>query len=133
MLGERLGTNGESDGQDGGHGNWNSTDQEDEDVIQATTIGVLEASIENEDFSNDEDPDRDQTEGTDLGKNLLQVTCRVIVLSNERSGTTEEGVGTSRNNNTLSFTLFARRSAVDETSVPNGQNRRKATNTHEKH
>jgi hypothetical protein len=42
-----------------------------------------------------------------LSENLLQVTSGVIVLSDERGGTTEESVGTSGNDNTLGFTLFA--------------------------
>jgi hypothetical protein len=39
-----------------------------QDVVETTAIVVLEASIEDESFSDDEDPDRDQIEGTDLSK-----------------------------------------------------------------
>lgn len=107
MLGKLLGTNNESDGQDSGHGNSNPIDQENKDVVKTTAIVVPEASIEDENFSEDEGSDGDQAEGTDLGKNLPQVTCGVIVLSKQRCSMTENGVCTSRNDNTLGFTLFA--------------------------
>ena len=41
--------------------------------------------IENECFSNDEDSDRDETEGIDLDKNLLQVACRIIIQREKRN------------------------------------------------
>lgn len=46
--------------------------QEDKDVVQTTAIAA--PGIEDENLSNDENPDGDRAESTDLGKNLLQVT-----------------------------------------------------------
>jgi len=106
VLGELLSTDNKSDRQDRGHGNRNTTDQEHQNVVETATVGVVEARVENNDFEDDKDTNSNQTEGTDLGQNLLQVTSSVIVLTNERSSTTEESVGTSGNNNTLSFTLL---------------------------
>ena len=107
VFGELLSTDGESDGQDSGHGNGNTTNEEDKDVVETTTVLVAEASVQDKDFGEDENTDGDQAEGTDLSKNLLQVTGGVVILADEGSGTTEESVGSSGNDNTLSFTLFA--------------------------
>ena len=42
-----------------------------------------------------------------LGENLLQVASRVVILTDERRGTTEERVGAGRDNDTLSLALLA--------------------------
>ena len=107
VLGELLSTDGESNGKDSGHSNGDTTNEEDEDVVETTTVCVMEYRVENDNLENDEDTNGDETERTDLRENLLQVTCRVIVLTNERSGATEECIGTGGDDNTLSFTLFA--------------------------
>lgn len=114
VLGELLGTDGEGDGQDGGHGNGDTTNQEDQDVVETATVIVTEAGVEDEDFSNDEDTDGDEAERPNLGKNLLQMTGGVIVLADEGRGTTEESVGTGGDDNTLSFTLFASRATDND-------------------
>lgn len=77
-------------------------------------VGVVELwvendDLENDDLKNDEKTDVDQAERTDLSKNLLQVTSGVIVLANKRHNMTKERVGTSGDNDTLSFTLLASR------------------------
>ena len=69
----------------------------------------MEAQVQDEDLEDDEDADRDEAEETDLGENGLQVTGRVVVGADERGGTTEEGVGTGGDNDTLGLTLLADR------------------------
>lgn len=107
VLGELLSTDGKGDGKDSGHGNGNTTDQEDEDVVQTATVLIAEAGIEDEDLSNDEDTDGNEAERPNLGENLLQMASGIIVLTDEGSGTTEESVGSSRDNDTLGFTVLA--------------------------
>lgn len=114
VLGELLSTDGERDGQDGRHGNGDATNEQDEDVVEATAVRELESRVQDDDLENDEDADSDQAEGTNLGENLLQVTGGVIVLANERGGATEESVGTSGNDDTLGFTSLASGSARKE-------------------
>lgn len=114
VLGELLGTDGEGDGQDSGHGDGDTTDQENEDVVETFTVREAEAGVEDEDLGDDEDTDGDETERTDLSQNLLQVTGGLVVLADERSGTTEESVGTSRDNDTLGLTLLAGRAPEDD-------------------
>lgn len=111
VLGELLSTDGESDGQDSGHGNGDTTNEQDEDVVETTTVGVVEGGVEDDDFEKDEDTDGDQAERTDLGENLLQVTGGIVILTDEGSSATEESVGTSGDNDTLSFTSLASRTA----------------------
>ena len=106
VLGELLSTNGEGDGQDGRHGDGDTTDQEDEDVVETITVSVVVSRIEDENLEKDEDADGDETEGTDLGENLLQVASGIVVLTDQRSSTSEEGVCTGRDDNTLCFTLL---------------------------
>ena len=43
-----------------------------------------------------------------MSKNFLQMPGGIIVLTDQRSSTTKESVGTSGDDNTFSFTLFAR-------------------------
>ena len=69
----------------------------------------MERGVEDNNLENDEDTDGDQAERPNLGENLLQVTGSVIVLADERGSTTEESVGTSGDDDTLSFTLLASR------------------------
>ena len=47
MLGELLSANCESDGQDGGHGDGDTADQKDEEVVEAA---VAECRMEEDDF-----------------------------------------------------------------------------------
>jgi len=107
VLGELLRTDGEGDGQDSGHGNGDTTNQEDEDVVETATVIVTEAGIQAENLCNDENTDDNKTKRTDLGENLLEMASGLVILSDERSGTTEESVGTGGNDNALGFTLFA--------------------------
>ena len=106
-----LGTNGEGDGQHSGHGNRDTTDQEDEDVVKTITVSVVVGRVEDENLEKDEGTNGDETEGTDLGENLLQVTSGVVVLTDQRGGTSEEGIGTGRDDDTLGLTLFTGRAA----------------------
>ena len=62
--------------------------------------------VEDEDLEKDKDTDGDETEGTDLGENLLQVTGRVIVLADQRGSTSKEGVGAGGDDDTLCLTLL---------------------------
>ena len=112
VLRELLRTDGERDGKDSGHRNGDTTDQEDEDVVETAAVRVAEAGIQAENLGDDEDTNDDQAEGPDLGKNLLQVTGGVIVLTDKGGGTTEESVGTSGDDDTLSFTLLASRTTI---------------------
>jgi hypothetical protein len=43
VFGELLSSDSEGDGEDGRHGNGDTTDEEDEDVVETTAVGVLEA------------------------------------------------------------------------------------------
>jgi len=58
----------------GGHSNWDSTNQEHQGVVQSTAVLVTEASIESEDFCNNEEAER-----ANLSKDLLQMTCCIII------------------------------------------------------
>ena len=51
---------------------------------------------------------------TNLGENLLQVTGRVVILTDERRGATEERVGTGRDDDTLSLALLASRATENQ-------------------
>ena len=106
-----LSTDGEGDGQNGGHGDGDTADQEDEDVVETITVRVVVGRVEDEDLEKDEDADGNETEGTDLGENLLQVTSGVVVLTDQRSSASEEGIGTGRDDDTLSLTLLTGRTA----------------------
>ena len=109
-------------GQDSGHGNRDTTDQEHQDVVETATVVVAETGVQAEDLSNDEDTDGNKAEGTDLGKDLLQVTGGVVVLTDERGSTTEESVGTGGNDDTLSLTLLASRATLRIQSVEEHEN-----------
>ena len=89
MLGELLGADCESDGEHGGHGDGNATDQKDKDVVETATVRVVERRVEEDDFE-EENSDGDQAEGPDLSENILQVAGAVVVLSDERGSATEE-------------------------------------------
>lgn len=106
VLGELLGTNGKSDGQDSRHGNGDTTNEQDKDVVETTSVRESEVGVHDQDLEEDEDTDGDKTESTDTGKNLLQVTDLVVVLTDKSGSTTEESVGTGGNDNTLSLTLL---------------------------
>lgn len=106
VLGELLSTDGEGNGQDGRHGNGDTTNEQDKDVVKTSSVLVSESGVEDEDLEQDEDTDRDQTESTDSGENHLQVTGLVIVGTDKGGGSTEEGVGTGGDDDTLGLTLF---------------------------
>lgn len=109
VLRQLLSTDGESDGKNSGHSNGNTTNEEDKDVVETTTVGEAEGSVEDENLCDEEDTNGNQAEGSDLSQDLLQVTSGVIVLANQGGGTAEEGVRASGDNNTLGFTLLASR------------------------
>lgn len=109
VLGELLGTDGKGDGQDSRHGNGDTTNEQDKDVVKTTSVRVSEVGVENQDLEEDKDTDGDETESTDTGKDLLQVTDLVVVLTDESSGTTEESVGTGGDDDTLGLTLLTGR------------------------
>lgn len=117
MLGELLSTDGKGDGQDGRHGDRDTTNEQDEDVVKTAAVGVVEGRVQDDDFKEDEDTDGDETEGSNLGENLLQVTGGLVVLTDEGSGTTEEGVGTGGDDDTLSFTGLASGTTESETVI----------------
>lgn len=94
VLGQLLSTDSEGDGQDGRHGNGDTTDEQDKDVVETSSVLVSETGVEDQDFEQDEDTDRNETEGTDSGEYHLQVTSLIVVGADEGSGSTEEGVGT---------------------------------------
>ncbi len=107
VLGELLSTDGEGNGKHTGHSDGDTTDQEHKDVVDTTAVAVAEASVEDKNLENDEETDGDHAEETNAGKDLLQVTSGVIVRANKGSGTTEEGVGTRGDDDTLGLTLLA--------------------------
>ena len=51
--------------------------------FRATTVVVAETGVQTEDLCDDEDTDGYQAESTNLGKDLLQVAGRIVVLANE--------------------------------------------------
>ena len=67
--------------------------------------------VEEENLKKDKGTNDDETERIDLGGNLLQVTSGVIVLTKQRGNMSEEGIGTSRDDDTLGLTLFMGRAA----------------------
>ena len=83
VLGELLSTDCKGDRKHGRHGNGDTTDQEDKNVIETTTVVVTETGIENKDFCKHENTDRNEAERTDLSENLLQVTGGIIILTNK--------------------------------------------------
>ena len=67
--------------------------------------------IEEENLKKDKGTNDDKTEGIDPGRNLLQVTSGVVVLTEQKGDMSEEGIGTSRDDDTLGLTLFTGRAA----------------------
>jgi hypothetical protein len=112
VLGELLSSNGHGDGKDGRHGDGDTSDQEDEDVVQTVSVRVSEVGVEDEDLEDDEDTDGDHAEESDLGEDSLEMTGGVVVLSDKSGGSSKEGVGTSRDDDTLGLSLLAGRSAA---------------------
>jgi hypothetical protein len=106
VLGELLSTDGEGNRQDGRHGNGDTTNEEDKDVVETPSVGVSVVGVEDEHLEQDKDTDRDQTERTNLGENHLQVTGLVVVLTDKGSSSTKEGVGSGRDDDTLGFSLL---------------------------
>jgi hypothetical protein len=109
VLGELLSTDSEGDGQDGRHSDGDTTNQKDKDVVETTSVSVSVVGVKDEDLEQDEDTDGNQTERTDLGENHLQVTGLVVVLTDESSSSTEESVGTGRDDDTLGLSLLTGR------------------------
>ena len=67
--------------------------------------------VEDENLEKDEGTNGDETEGIDPGRNLLQVTSGVVILTEQRGDMSEEGIGTGRDDDTLSPTLFTGQAA----------------------
>lgn len=111
MLGELLSADGHGDGEDGGHGNGDTSDQKDEDVVEAVTVRVAEVGVEDKDLKEDEGSDRYHAEESDLGENPLEMSSRIVVLSDEGRSSSEEGVGSCGDYDPFSFSLLAGRSA----------------------
>ena len=101
-----LSTNGKGNGQDGGHGDGNTTDQEDEDVVETIPVRIVVSGVEDENLEKHEETNGNETEGTDLSEDLLQVTSGIVVLTDQRGSTTEEGIGTGGDDDALGFTLL---------------------------
>lgn len=78
VLGELLSSDSESDGENGRHGDGDTTDQEYEDVVETATVRVVESGVKNDDFEDDEDSDGDQAEETDLSENSLKTSRRIV-------------------------------------------------------
>lgn len=57
VLRELLRADGERDGEHGGHGDGDTADEQDEDVVETAAVGVVERRVEHADFRNDEDAD----------------------------------------------------------------------------
>lgn len=112
-VGGLLGTDGEGTRKHSGQGNGDITDQEGKDVIETTTAVVKETGVEDRNVSKNEDTNENKAERTDLSGNLLQVIGGVITLTDKRCSTTEESVGTSGNDNILSLSLLASRTAIE--------------------
>jgi hypothetical protein len=96
VLGELPGTNSESDGQHSGHGNGNSTNQEDEDVVEATTTVVLTTGIEDENSATTKI--RKRPNGRNCFRQLEvssagDLPCHCHVQRATGSGTTEGALG----------------------------------------
>jgi hypothetical protein len=55
VLGELLGTNGHGDREDSRHGNGDSTNEQDKDVVESVAVRVAEVGVKDEDLKEDED------------------------------------------------------------------------------
>lgn len=62
VLGELLATDGQGDGQASGHNDEDTTDRENQDVVQTFTVREAEASVDDEDLGDSKDTDGDETE-----------------------------------------------------------------------
>ena len=113
MLGKLLCADSEGDGEYCGHGNGDTSDQKNKDVVETAAVGVAETGVEDQDFRDNEDTDSDQTERTDLGENFLQMASGIIVLSDKGCCTSEESVRSGRDNNAFCLPLFAGRATVE--------------------
>ena len=88
-------------------------------LFRSITVSVVVSGVEDGNLEKDEGTDGDETEGTNLGEDLLQMTGGVIFLADQRSGMPEESVCTGRDDDTLCFTLLTGRAADkrDETKT----------------
>ena len=113
-----MSADGKGDRQGGWHGDGDATDQEDKDVVETIMVRVVVSGVEDENLEKGEGTDGDETEGTDLGEDLLQMTG-VVVLADQRSDTSKESFCIGRGDNTLCFTLLTGRAADkrDETKT----------------
>ena len=59
-----MSVDGEGDRQNCWDGDGDATDQEDEDVVENTTVSVVVSGVEDENLGKDEGTDGDETEGT---------------------------------------------------------------------
>ena len=75
-----MSADGEGDRQDGWHGDGDATDQEDEDVVETITVSVVVSGVEDGNLEKDEGTDGDETEGTNLGEDLLQMAGGAVIL-----------------------------------------------------
>ena len=64
VLGQLLGTDGELDGQDRGHGDGNRV------VVETATVRVVEGWVRDDNLEDDEQTDRDQAERSNLGESF---------------------------------------------------------------
>ena len=94
----------EGDRQDGWHGDGDATNREDEDVVETITVSVVVNGAEDKNLEKNEGTDDGKTEGTNLGEDILQMTGGVVVLADQRGGTSEESVCTGRDDDTLLLT-----------------------------
>ena len=106
VLGKLLSVDGEGDRQNCWHGDGDATNQEDEDVVETIPVRIVVSGVEDENLEKDEETNGNETEGTDLSEDLLQVTSGIVVLTDQRGSTTEEGIGTGGDDDALGFTLL---------------------------
>lgn len=83
MFGKLLRADGKRHREHCRHCDWNTPDQEYKDVVETAAIGIMETSVEDENFSQNEDKDCDETERADLSQYLLQVTSGIVIRTNE--------------------------------------------------
>lgn len=117
VLGKLTGTNSEGDGENSGHGNGDTTNEQDKDVVDTTAVGEAEAGVHDKDLNNNEEGNRDDTEATDATENDLQVSNIITGHLDKLSSTTEESVGTGTDDNSLTLSLLDSRTREDLITV----------------
>mmetsp|Transcript_24246 Transcript_24246/g.38835 ORF Transcript_24246/g.38835 Transcript_24246/m.38835 type:complete len:913 (+) Transcript_24246:188-2926(+) len=105
LLGELVHTESHGDGKHSGHGNGDTTNEQDEHDVDDTTVvpGVSRWG----DNDNDDNPESNvgHTEETDGGENLLQVAV-FLSLRDKVGGLTEEGVETGGVDHAVNLTTL---------------------------